>query len=249
MIKAVIVDDELSNRNVLKKLLEKFCPDIAVVGEAGNIESGYQVIKDQEPDLVFLDIQMPNGNGFSLLKKFEPVMFQIVFVTSYDQYAISAIKFNALDYLLKPIEIDELKAAVQKAKKRISEKDDHSTQIINLINNSTEALHEHNISIHNKGKVKFIKLKELVYAEASVNYSDLYLVSGERIVTTKTLKEMEDILEGSNLFLRINKSCLVNVGFIDSYNKQEPYILTLKNGKEFEISRRRKQEVAARLKN
>ncbi len=121
-ISVLIIDDEQSSRNVLKQLLKRFCPDVEICGEADNSEKAYQLIQDKKPQLIFLDIQMPSGNAFSLLRKFDKIDFEIVFVTSFDQFAIEAIKFNALDYLLKPVEVSDLIAAVRKTFTRIKEK-------------------------------------------------------------------------------------------------------------------------------
>lgn len=246
-ITAVLVDDEVSNRNVLKNLLNTFCPEIEVVGEANNIDMAYKVILNKKPQVVFLDIQMPNGNGFSLLKRFDQIPFQLIFVTSFDQYAITAIKYSALDYILKPIAVDELKVAVKKAAKLILEKSNNTAQVVNLLSNSSDDEIVKKITLHHKGKVRFIKVNEIVSIEGDVNYSDLFLNSGEKIVTTKTLKDMEDLLENDSSFLRISKSCIINVHYVTDYSKKEPYFLTLSNGKEFEISRRKKQEVNEKL--
>lgn len=246
-INSVIIDDEVSNRNVLKNLLGKFCPEIEILGEASNVENAYHLINLKNPDLVFLDIQMPNGNGFSLLKKFSNIPFNVIFVTSFDQYAINAIRYNALDYLLKPLEVNDLIDAVKKAKNLIAEKSNNTAQIVNLLNDANESDLEKSLAVHDKGKVRFLKLNQISHFESEINYTHIYMISGEKIITTRILKDIDEVLEQHALFLRINKSCIVNINCIKNYSKKEPLTLTLVNGKEFEISRRKKQEVNERL--
>src|SRR5579872_7054181 len=135
-ISSLIIDDEEGGRRVLQKLLTKFCPDIEVVGDAGSVSDGYTLCMEKNPQLVFLDIQMPTGNGFKLLEKFgSNIPFDIIFVTGFDQYAINAIKFSALDYLLKPVDVDELKNAVARATRTINGKVSRQVQMVNLLNN------------------------------------------------------------------------------------------------------------------
>ena len=248
MIKALLVDDEASSRNVLKQLLLNFCPEITICGEASSAEVAYTLIQIEQPQLVFLDIQMPNGNGFSLLRKFEKIDFDVVFVTGFDQFAIEAIKFNALDYLLKPVEVNELKKAVKKSLHRIQEKQSSTSLVINLLSNLNHAAEEKKIPLHTSNQVRFVSLGEILYFEANGNYSEIETLSKERFISSKNLKEFEDMLEGVNQFVRINRSVILNTSKIKAYNKSEPFIITLINGKEFEISRRKRNEVLERIK-
>lgn len=247
-IKCVIVDDELHGRIVLKELLAKFCPDISIAGEADHIVEAYNLIKDIKPDLVFLDIQMPGGNGFSLLKKFEDLDFEVVFVTSYDQYAVTAFKFSALDYLLKPVEIDELKACVEKVKKRKAEKQSSGAWVLNLLNNLDETSTDKKLALHHKDKVRLINLSDVVCLEAESNYTTVYTNDGEKYTPARVLKDFELFLAPYPSFIRINKSVIVNIGCVTEYSKGEPCILYLNNGMEFEISRRKKAEMNERMR-
>ncbi len=247
-INAVIIDDEVSSRNVLKKLLAEFCPEVEICGEAGNPEKAYQLILEKKPGLVFLDIQMPTGNGFTLLRRFKEIPFDIIFVTSFDQYAINAIRFSALDYLLKPVEVVELKSAVQKALGRSVAKSDSQPYIINLLDNLEEKLTERKIAIHTLDKVKFVNTADISHAEADSNYSLLYLANGEKLSSSKTLKELCEILEDNPDFIRLHKSSLINVNFIREYSKGDTCVITMKDGSAFDVSRRKKQEVLERLR-
>lgn len=248
MIKALLVDDEASSRNVLKQLIFNFCPEITICGEASSVETAFDLIQSQKPQLVFLDIQMPNGNGFSLLRKFDKIEFDVVFVTGFDQFAIEAIKFNALDYLLKPVEVNELKKAVRKSLQRIQEKQSSTSLVINLLSNLNQDAEEKKIPLHTSNQVRFVSLGEILYFEANGNYSEIETMSKERFISSKNLKEFDEMLEGLNQFIRINRSVILNTKKIKAYNKSEPFIITLINGKEFEISRRKRNEVLERIK-
>jgi two-component system LytT family response regulator len=249
-IEALIIDDEESGRSVLQKLLLKFCPDVEVVGTAGSVSDGYTLWQQKKPDLVFLDIQMPTGNGFKLLEKFKgQVPFGVIFVTGFDQYAINAIKFSALDYLLKPVEVSQLKSAVARAIKVIKDKENNNVQIVNLLNNVDPSAAEKKISVHNNDKVLVINLSEIAYIEADDRYCSLTTIKGEQHVITKTLKEFEEFFAECPLLIRISKSIILNVNSIKAYSKEEPYTIEMKDSKMFEISRRKRQEVLESIKN
>jgi len=157
-LSCIIIDDEPSGRIVLKELLVKFCPNVEVLGEAENIIEAYAEIKKKNPDFILLDIQMPGGNGFELLKKFEVIDFEVVFTTSYEKYAISAIKFSALDYLLKPVDVPDLLASIEKVKKTREEKQNNQPLIVNLLNNLDETNTEKKLALHHQDKVKLLNL-------------------------------------------------------------------------------------------
>lgn len=247
-INALLVDDEASSRNVLKQLLVKFCPDVTVCGEADNTESAHKLLLEKKPQLLFLDVHMPSGNGFSLLRKFSKIDFEVVFVTSFDQFAIEAIKFNALDYLLKPVEVVDLMAAVRKTIKRIDEKQFSSPLVVNLLANLGQEPEEKKIPLHTANNVRFVSIGDIVFFEANGNYTAIETHEGEKFISSKNLKEFEEMLEGEAQFIRVNKSVIVNIKRIASYSKTEPYILTLGKDKEVEISRRKRNEVFERIK-
>ncbi|MBL0316823.1 MAG: response regulator [Flavobacteriales bacterium] len=180
LIRTMLIDDEPSNRDVLRKLLTRFCPEVEIVGEAGNAHDGYELIHQLKPDLVFLDIQMPQGNAFGMLNKFSTIDFKIIFVTSFDQYAIRAIKFSALDYLLKPVEVEELVSAVHRAKSTMIKSENQTSQVVHLLNNAKEVELEKSLAIHDKGKVRFIRIGEIAFMESDVNYAIIHLQNGEK---------------------------------------------------------------------
>jgi two-component system, LytTR family, response regulator len=247
MITAIIVDDEGSNRKLLNTLLEIHCPKVKVVGEANSIQTAEIEIREKKPDLVFLDIQMPKENGFKLLEKFNPIPFETVFVTSYDQYAITAIKFSALDYLLKPIDIQELSAAVDKALKKIEERDHVQTLYENLLQNIKPENKEKKMAINAHSNTVLVAMSDVGYFEADSNYSFIHLQNGTRYHTAKTLKEIDEFIMEIPSFVRINRSIIINASFCSHYQRGEPYKVTLKNNSSFEISRRRRSEVLDKL--
>lgn len=242
---AIIVDDEKNGREVLQSLLQKFCPDIELLGEAHSVESAYQLINEKQPDLVFLDVQMPTGNGFSLLRMFSPVPFLVIFVTSFDQYAINAIKFSAIDYLLKPIEVKDLKTAVEKA---IDQKKQKQVNIVNLLHNLEEKQKDKMIPVHLQGSVRYINSAGITHIQADGPYAHLFTEAGEKYTSAKTLKDFESFFGEHHAFIRINKSMMINVKYVLEYTKTDPCIITLTNKITVEASRRKKQEVMEKLR-
>lgn len=245
-IKILLVDDEKDSREVMSNLLRNYFPDLTIVGEAANVATAYREIIDKQPDLVFLDIQMPRANGFSLLQQFEEVAFEVIFVTSFDQYAINAIKFNALDYLLKPVEIPDLQQAVERAIKIIDKKQNSSLQIVNLLQDIRDDATNRKIAVHAGDKVKFLSQSDILYIEADGRYCRIFMNNRAMYITAKYLKDFEAYF-GESLFIRISKSHIINVSHITSYSKGDPCIIEMATGKLFETSRRKKQEVLDRL--
>lgn len=247
-IKVILVDDEKDSREVMTKLLQYHFDEIEILGEATNVENAFQLINQKQPDLIFLDIQMPKANGFALLKKFETIPFEVIFVTSFDQYAINAIKFSALDYLLKPVEVSDLKDAVAKAVAVIGKKQNSNLQIINLLHDLQDNV-ERKIAVHNGDKVRFLPQKEIVFIEADGRYCRIFMQDSETFITAKYLKDFEAYFAEKSSFVRISKTYLLNTSHIVSYSKGDPCIIEMTTGKLFETSRRKKQEVLERLQS
>ena len=245
-IKVLLVDDEQDSREVLRNLLESFTEQVEIIGEAGNVEDAYELINQKNPQLVFLDIQMPRANGFNLLKKFDKVPFEVVFVTSFDKYAINAIKFSALDYLLKPVLIPDLEITVKRAIESIETKTSKGLQIINLLHSIDGDKKEKKIAIHSGDKVKLLREMNIMYIEGDQRYCHIFMDNNENFATPKYLKDFEDYLIDG--FVRISKSFLINVHQIKEYSKGDQCIIEMLNGKTFEVARRKKTEVLERLK-
>ncbi|MEO5644902.1 MAG: response regulator [Bacteroidia bacterium] len=247
-ITAIIVDDERQSRDVLNSLLNNFSNEIEIIGEAGNIDDAFGIINEKKPQLVFLDIQMPRGNGFTLLKKFDEITFEIIFVTSFDKYAINAIKFSALDYLLKPIEVKDMEEAVAKAVKSISKKHNSNPQIVNLLHNINAGSKDLKMMLQIGEHMKLITSANIAYIESDGSYCNITTIANERYITARYLKDFEDYFGEDSYFVRIHRGCLLNVMQIKGYNVGEPCIIEMNNGQTFEVARRKKQEVLERLK-
>lgn len=249
-ISALIVDDELNSIEVLQSLIRINCPQLTVVNSAQSVEEAIQKIELLQPDLVFLDIQMPTANGFDLLKHFgSELPFQLIFVTSYDQFALSAIKFSALDYLLKPVDVSDLKEAVNKAIEKVESQKSVAFLYETLMNNLSLSTVKQSIVVHDRDHVNVVSLADVNYLESDGRYSKLVLGDGRTLVIARTLKDFEDYINEKSPLLRINKSTIINVNFLKSYSKSEPCIIEMNSGVTFEVSRRRKQDILYRLKN
>lgn len=248
-IKAVIIDDEINNIDNLKLLLDACCPKVEVVATANSAETGRGIILKNQPAIVFLDIQMPGGNGFDLLRQLGNIDFEVIFVTAYDQYAIQAMKFSAVDYLLKPINTDELQFAVEAAIKRHQQKM-HNSQLENLIHllKWQQNKEEHRIGLTTMKETRFVKTTEIVRCESSNNYSTFYLSGGEQLLVSKPIYEFEEMLKGYG-FIRCHQSHLVNKNFVKSLVKEYGGYLLLHNGTEVPVSRNKKDSVKESLEN
>ena len=245
-IKGIVIDDEKNGRDVIKNLINTYCTNVDLIAEASNINDAFAAIIELQPDFILLDIQMPGGNGFDLLKKFNQINFDIIFITSYDKYAINAFKFSAVDYLLKPVEIDDLVQAIEKIKNKrtISEKEsfDKYTYFLNNVSNDSFLK---NIALQKGDKVYYLKLSNILYLEAESNYTRIVTQANETFIQSKTLKYYEDLFQNMPFFFRAGRGHIVNISHVKSYSKSEPCILTLDNGFEIEISRRKKTELIA----
>ena len=248
-ITSVIVDDEVPGRVVLKSLLSQFCPEVIILGEAGSAEDAYDLINLLQPDVIFLDIQMPRESGFDLLQRFEKISFDVIFVTSHDKYAISAIKFSALDYLLKPVDLDDLKDCVKKAIQRKADLQRAEPLIINLIHNVSKDSEENKkLAIHSPNKVKFIPLDEITRCEADDNYTRVFTINREMHILSKTLKDFENFLPASSKFVRINRRVIINANQIEQYSKGDSCVVYLKDNSFFKITRKKKSEINEKLR-
>lgn len=246
MIQAIIVDDELSNIENLQALLTKHCLQVNIIGSAVNNQAAVELINRHQPDLVFLDIQLRDDSGLNLLKLVNNKLFEVIFVTAYDQYGIQAVKFAALDYLLKPVDIDELVAAVDKVETKLKEKQ-HNQQLDFLVANLIkEDTHPTKIALQQQKETRYITLTDIIRCEADNTYTFFHLQTGERILVSKGLKEYADMLP-TNSFLRIHQSHLVNINFVKSWLKEDGGVLLLTNGDKVPVSRPNREKVRSVL--
>ncbi len=245
MLTALIIDDEEKGRIVLKQKLAVHCPNVSVIGEADGGDSGKAMIETFRPDVVFLDIEMPGTNGFDMLNNLNEKNFHLIFTTAYNQYAIKAIKFAAFDYLLKPIDIEELKAAISRIPN--IKPNDVSGQLEVLAINAQKNIKNFNrIAIPTLDGLSFFNTNELIHLDADSNYTLLYFTDDRKILASRTLKEFEDQL-GEEQFIRLHNSHLVNINFISRYIKGEGGQVVLANGKVIDVSRRKKAELMRML--
>lgn len=247
-ITALLIDDETHNRNVLRRLLSKHCPDVEIIGEAHSADTAYEAITSKKPALIFLDIKMPGKSGFDLLRMVDSIDFEVIFVSAFDEYAITAFEFNALAYILKPIDFTKLISAVSKAVTRIrQDKADrdifHFIQTVEEKNNLVTK-----INIHHGNHVILVSISDVVSIESIKDSVEIRTISGERFFSTKGIKLFERLLDLQKTFVRINRSVIINTGHIVGYSKGEVCILAMPGDHCFEVSRRKKAEVLARLK-
>jgi two-component system LytT family response regulator len=246
MISTVLVDDEKDSIRVLQKLLESYCPQVEVVGTAEGVETALAVIQATRPDLLFLDIEMTQGNAFDLLKQLRPLTFQVIFVTAFDNYAIRAFKYSAVDYLLKPVDIDELVSAVERVAERSQQRTIIDQMQAFLDNMGNFQLAQQKMAVPTIDGLIFINLKEVVRLEATSSYTQIILENREVIMATRTIKDYEDVLPGT-LFCRIHNSHIINLQKIEKYHKGRGGYVVLEDGSEIEVASRRRQEFLQRL--
>ena len=244
--KAIIVDDEASARNILSNLLEKFCPEVEVVALCEDLEEGVKEIKSKKPDLVFLDIEMPNYAGYEITKFIEHPDFEIIFITAYDHYAVKAFEVSAMDYLLKPIEIDRLQEAIQK----FTTKTKTRTAALNyeVLKESLEKEEIQKIIIPFQGSQKVLHLKDMIAIEASESYSFISCTDGNRYMVSKNLKYFESLLESNKSFVRSHKSWIINTDHLENYSNSK-LTLELTSGIIAKLSKYKKSEFEQLLKN
>ena len=242
-LKTIIVEDEQTSREILKSYLTKYCPTVEVVGEAENIDEAMVLIRNNELDMVFLDVEMPYGSGFDLLEKLGNTDFEVVFVTAYNQYAIDALNKHASYYLLKPISIDELIKAVDYVTEiKVRENQLQGAVLVPKLNPVNQK-----ITIPTQDGFEVLQMQDIIYCKADDNYTEIYLENNQKKLVSKTLKYFEEALK-ENGFARIHKSFLVNVTYIASYKKGKGGTIYLSNGKELSVSASKKATLLSYFK-
>jgi len=235
MLKTVIVDDEQDAQVTLMRFLQMHCSNVNIVGTANGVEEGLSLIQKKQPQLVFLDIKMNDGTGFDLLKKLKAINFKLIFTTAYDEYALKAFKYSAIDYLLKPIDPEELVDAVERAQK------DNKTNTAQSVDSMFELYKEDKfdkLAIPSVDEFHFVHIADIIRCEASSNYSIIYLADGKKIVAPRTLKEFEKLLSSEGFF-RVHQSHLINLNHINQFLKTKNKIL-MSDDSTVEVSRRKK---------
>ena len=246
MISAVIIEDEPKARRSLELMLKMYCPVVSVVGFAESVSEGVGVINKCNPNLIFLDIKLKNGSGFDLLKQFNEYSFRIIFTTAFEEFAVKAFKLSALDYLLKPIDPEELQAAVKKGEQVLT-RENTAFQVKSFLENYNPTAQEKTLVLKTTDNIFLIKTTEILYCESDKNYTRFYLNNKQKILVSRTLKEYEEILEPFH-FLRIHQSFLINLSFLDQVKKRENQVV-LTNGTKLPVSTRKKETLFKALDN
>ncbi|MCK4569014.1 MAG: response regulator transcription factor [Bacteroidales bacterium] len=248
MIKTIVIDDEVKARETILNMLETYCRDVEVIGTAGSVEEGVKVLGDHSPDLVLLDIKMADGTGFDLLRKLGKIDFLVIFITAFEEFAIRAIKFSAIDYILKPLDPDELMNAVQKAqdvihKENMSVKLEALYENLDMLNTSTKK-----IVLKTSNSVHIVNLKDIVRCESEKNYTHFFTVENEKITVSKTLKEYNELLNDYK-FYRVHQSHLINLAHIKRYEKQKGGFLIMDDNSSVPVSFRKKEDLMKLFKS
>lgn len=239
-IRALIVDDEELARKNLEFLLADYCPSVEVVGMASNVREAKAFLAKESIDLLLLDIEMPNGSGFDLLESIkQDINFKIIFITAYHEYALKAFKYSAVDYLLKPINPEELSASIDKV---TPGEDSESVEKIDALIENIQRRGEHldKIALPSMEGLHFVNLDEIIYCESQDNYTQFFLTDGRRIMVSKTIKHFEEMLD-EDRFYRVHRSNIINLKYIDKYVKGEGGYIVMKQGPRIPVSRRRKE--------
>lgn len=233
MRKAIIIDDENRTRDLIAKMINSFGLDIEAISAGENVQSGIKAIEEHQPDIVFLDIQMPDGTGFDLLKAIPDKNFEVIFITAHEEFAIKAIKFSALDYILKPVDPEELRTAVENALNTMGNKRDESQ--FEALQNNISAQQKRRLVLKTQESVHVVDLDQIIRCESDRNYTSFYLTENRKILVSKTLKEFETLLIGYN-FIRVQQSHLINLDYVDRYNKGNGGSVVMRDGSEVPLS-------------
>ncbi len=248
MINAIIIDDEKKSRETLNAMLNRHCPSVNVLAHADGVKSGLEAIEMYQPDVIFLDIQMLDGSGFKLLQKVGKINFEIIFVTAFDQYAIKAIKYSALDYLLKPIISRDLILAVEKVEKKKTRSLKDARIKVLLENIKSTEIYPQKIILSTIEKIHVIEIGNIIRCESDNYYTKFFFADGKSLLVSKTLKENEEMLRDHN-FIRPHKSHLVNLFYVKSFIKHDGGYIVLSDGSKVPVSRRKREKVVEIINN
>ncbi len=241
MIRSLIIDDEPRSRETLSSLLNRYCKDVSVEAKAGNVSEGVSMIRKIKPELIFLDISMPDGNGFDLLQQVPGMDAEIIFTTAYNEYCLQAIKASAVDYLLKPLNIAELQTAVERAEERIMKKNGLSHFYQLFSNLDQQQNHTGKIAVPVNDGLHFISIGNIIRMEASGSYTQIFCTDNTSVLSSKSLKEYEDILP-TQTFFRVHHSHIINLSFIRQYHRGDGGYVTMTDGSAVDIAKRKRKD-------
>ncbi len=246
MIKTLIVEDEQKSREMLAAIIQKNCPEIEIIGLAKNVKEGVELIKSHHPELVFLDISMPDGSGFDMLEQVAGYKFELIFATASDQHAVRAIKFSACDYLLKPIDIEELKLAVDKvvSKKKTTPNMENLQFLIQHLKRADENFQK--ITLPTGNAYEIVNIKDIIRCEADGSYTNFYLADKRKLMISVGLKHYEELLPEMD-FIRVHHHHLINMHHVVRFLKEDGGYAVMSDGSKIEISRRKKEAFMEKL--
>jgi len=246
MIRTLIIDDEIRARETIQAMLEIYCKDdVQVIGQAKNVRTGIEAIKKLKPDLVLLDIKMPDGSGFDLLARYGKIDFKVVFITAFEEYAIQAFKFSAIDYILKPLEPDELVKAIDKVKDffKSSQTNNMDLQFETFLSNmQNKKVDDKKLVLKTTENIYVIPVHEVIALSSDRNYTRFYFLERQPIIVSKTLKEFENILSNHG-FMRVHRSHVINLKYIERFEKTDGGYAVMRGGLKIEVSHRRKEDL------
>jgi len=247
-MRTIIIDDEEKARKTIISFLQLNCSDVEIIAQADSVQNGIKVIKEHKPELVFLDINLPDGTGFDILNALDSIQFKLIFVTAYEEYAIKAFKFSALDYLLKPINPQELVQSVEKARKSIDQETFDVKYKTFIANYSNQSNTDKKLVLKTSESIFMIDIKDIIRCEADGGYTTFFLNDGRKILVSKNLKEYEDILLEYNFF-RPHNSHLVNLNYMLSFEKRDGGTIIMKDKSAVPVATRRKDDLMNRFEN
>lgn len=248
MIRTIVIDDEVKARETIMKMLSAYCPEVEVVATAGSVQEGVKTLREIKPDLLLLDIKMADGTGFDLLRKLNNIDFRLIFITAFEEFAIRAIKFSAIDYILKPLDPDELINAVNKAGSLI--KKDHMMLRLNALYENLDLINsgQKKIVLKTTDSVHIVKLRDIIRCESEKNYTHFFTTGNNRITVSKTLKEFNELLSEYRFF-RVHQSHLVNIDHVKRYEKHGSGMLIMDDDSQVPVSFRKKEDLMRIFKN
>lgn len=241
-LKAILVDDEQKARDLLRNMLASHCKEVEVVAEAENVKDAIQAIHQHQPQIVFLDIEMPRISGLELPSFFKPedLNFNIIFVTAYSEFAVEAFRLSACDYLLKPVDPEDLQAAVEKAARNVSSQD--ASKRLDALKVNMDSSTGKRIALPHATGMDFVELNEVAYLQADRSYTDVHMMDGTKYTVSQRLRVYEELLESNHDFFRVHRAYLINMTLVKSYSRSES-IMIMKNNVSIPISRERKSDV------
>jgi len=246
VLRAVVIDDDSAVYRLIKRAVENHCPDISVVAKATGVVEGIRVINDYAPDLVFLDILMADGNGFDLIEHFYKPGFKVILISGFNEYALKGYKFNAIDYIMKPIREDELIRAISKAVEHI--RDDNRVKPVHSGDEAEAVRNHHKIILKTLDQIHIINTSDILHIEADRNYSTLFLEEGRKLVVSRPIKEFEDALSDRG-FHRIHKSHIININKVSFFNRPEGGTVVLKDGSIVPVASRKRDFLISLFNN